>query len=134
MATYISGNDGTVAGPDWATPGLVTRWRVRDIALLPDTGGMGEDRDGFVTGPLGPAIATIEFLAPTDGTYTDANYEPGTTGIALVLKSSDVTNNLKITATATIMEMEFDVDRRGVVRGTATLKLKSDYAVVDEPA
>lgn len=131
MATYLSGNDGTITGPDFN--GVVTRFQVRDSALLPATGAMGEDRDGFVVGPLGPAIATIDFLIDTAGTFTDANYEPGTL-VSLVLQTSAVTGNLKISANATLQDLSFDTDRRGVTRGTGTFKLKSDYALAEVPA
>lgn len=129
--TYISGNDGVVTGPAFAAD--VTRFEYNDQCALPDTGAMGDARDSHVVGPKGPATATIDFLMGTETTWTSAGIEAGVTGIAVVLKNSDVIGNCVITGTATIQSVRLGTtDRRGVSAGQAVVKFEDDVAITEE--
>lgn len=128
MATYLSGNGGSVTGPGFAA--YVTRWKYRDQVLLPDTGAMGDARDDHVVGPKGPGIATIEFLLATDADYDAAAFVAGGAIATLTLKGGAGGPN--VAGTAAVESIDYDVDRRGVARGTATCKFDNDVTITDD--
>lgn len=128
MSTFLSGNAGSVEGPGFSA--YVTRWQYRDTVLLPDTGAMGDARDDHVVGPKGPSTATIEFLLPTDATYTEAAFLAGGSIATLTLNSA--AGGPQVAGTAAVENINFDVDRRGVSRGSATCKFQNDVTITED--